>query len=129
MQPLEVVKLADEWYALNQERLELQRQADALEQKVKLLKKEITDLMKESRILKVAATFCDIEVDEGGVVPTPRNWELIYEFILKEKAFGLLQRRLSSTGIQELWDEGIHVPGVDKYPVTKFKVTNRRVPE
>ena len=109
--------------------MELQRQCDALEEQEKHLKKSLTELMKSQKVLKVQGTFCDVEIDEAGVVPTPRNWELIYKYIQENNAFDLLQRRLSNAGIQARWDEGIeHIPGVDKFPVTKFKVTNRKAP-
>lgn len=123
----QIVALIDQWYLLNQERLELQRQADALEEKEKKLKAEASTLMKQHSVLKIKGSLCDVEIEEGATVPTPRNWELIYKYIQENGAFDLLQRRLSETAVRARWDEGEdHLPGIDKYPVTKFKVTNKR---
>lgn len=121
----DIIATVDKWFELNQRRLDLQREADEIEEKEKELKKEFMDAMREEKILKIEATNCDVEIKKGEMAPTARNWELIYAYVRATNAFELLQRRLSAPAIREHWEAGEHLPGIDKYPIEKLSVTNK----
>jgi len=121
----DIVEVVDKWYELNQQRMELNHQADAIEEKELILKQIFMTRMRDQNILKIEATHCDVEIKKGEMAPTAKNWERIYEYIKEHNAFELLQRRLSAPAIREHWDAGEKIPGIDKYPIEKLSVTNK----
>jgi hypothetical protein len=119
----DIVSLIDNWYDIQQRRLELQRRADELGDEENSIKKKFIILMKERNILKLQATKCALEVKQGDPTPTVHNWELFYGYVLENKAFELLQKRLSSPAIREHWEAGEVIPGVQKFPVDRVVIT------
>lgn len=55
--------------------------------------------------------------------PTATNWDLVFEYIRKNRAFDLLQKRLSATACRARWDNKKDIPGVERIPVTDLSVT------
>ena len=49
-------------------------------------------------------------------VPQAENWDLIRKFIVKTGSWDLLQKRLSSTAVEERWEDGKQIPGVTAFP-------------
>jgi hypothetical protein len=49
------------------------------------------------------------------VLPQAENWEALYDYIHANKYYHLLWRRLSSTACEELFAQGIEIPGVEKF--------------
>lgn len=119
---LKLKESIDEWFKLQSKRLELQAQAKEIEEAEKDLQGQFSKIMKDNRILKFEATSCIVELNEAYDVPTVRNWELFYKYIIENNAFEMLQKRISAPAVREHWDSGEHIPGVDKFPVDKIKV-------
>jgi methionyl-tRNA synthetase len=46
---------------------------------------------------------------------TVKNWDAVYKYILKKKDFSLLQKRLGQAHFRELIEDGVKVPGIDKF--------------
>lgn len=46
-----------------------------------------------------------------------------YAYVKKHSAFHLLQKRLSSTAIREMWDAGKKIPGIDKFIYKSISIT------
>jgi hypothetical protein len=118
----QLTNLVDLWFATQTRRLELQSQVDELAEEEKDLKGQFSKIMKDESVLKFMATDCTVELSEGELVPTVRNWELFYRYILDHNAFEMLQKRVSAPAVREHWDAGEHIPGVDKFPIDKIKV-------
>lgn len=55
--------------------------------------------------------------------PTATDWAVVFEYIRKNRAFDLLQKRLSATACRARWDNNKNIPGVEKIPVTDLSVT------
>lgn len=60
-----------------------------------------------------------------SVEPTAKDWPAIYKFITENDAFDMLQRRLSPLAVKERWDEGIIVPGIEKFDTWDLSLTKR----
>lgn len=119
--------LADKAYKLSQElaaaEAELRKTAEfkkvaKLRDKVKEMEETIV-----KRCLEEKGTSFKGKVGQIGIieseVPQVKDWNKVYEYILKNKSFELLRRALSTTGYRELIDSGKKVPGVETYTVRK----------
>lgn len=113
-------KIADLRYELNKEVSAAQKVADALKAKRTALDEYIINTLPKSNASGVSGKVGKIKV-VSKVIPTVKDYTKFYGFIQKTKRFDLLQRRPNTGPIQELWDEGKKVPGVDKF--TKISVS------
>ena len=115
---------ADELYKLDGEKRALAAQVKAIEVKERAVEEKlIAELSKSDQtgaIGKVAKA-----VIRTNVVPTVEDWIALYGYIGKKKRFDLMQKRLSTTAIQEMWDAGEKVPGVGTFMVVKVGVTKK----
>lgn len=115
---------ADELYRIRGDKAALAAQIKALETKERLVEEKfIAELPKsdqEGAIGRVAKA-----VIRTNDVPTVEDWQAFYGYVGKKKRFDLMQKRLSSTAIQEMWDAGEKVPGVGTFRVVKVSVTKR----
>lgn len=59
---------------------------------------------------------------EPMTVPQASNWDLFHEYIADNKYFHLLQRRPAVKACQELWGQGVVIPGIDKFTSMKVNV-------
>ena len=57
--------------------------------------------------------------------PTVADWGKFYKYISKNKAFELLQRRVSEAAVKERWEAGKQVPGVEPFNKAVISVTKR----
>ena len=59
------------------------------------------------------------------VVPTVKNWEALYKFILETNQLHLLEKRVATGAFRELNSAGSVVPGVE--PFTKIDINLRNI--
>lgn len=55
-------------------------------------------------------------------IPQVADWDALYAYIVKKKAFHLLQKRLAEASIKEIWAENKVVPGVQAFEVVKTSI-------
>lgn len=84
------------------------------------IKSVLDSISLESGAGKLATTSIQLSVE-----PTAKDWPAIYAFIVENDAFDMLQRRLSSTAVKDRWDEGIIIPGIDKFDTWDLSLTKR----
>jgi hypothetical protein len=60
------------------------------------------------------------------VVPTVQNWDQFNKFILKNGAFDLYQRRISSTAWRDRLEAGEKIPGVLEYTRQNLRVNQSK---
>ena len=102
-------------------RLVLQREVEALKKVESELQDHlINNVPKDSagvfgRVMKALITKKDI--------PQVADWPAFYKYVMKKKAFELLQKRLSATAIQERWDAGEKIPGVEVFTTVGVSLT------
>ena len=115
---------------------ELAHKLFELKAKKKELNEKLSDLNKEifateSDLLRKMqdADLYDLGTENGRVyrqqktVPKVVNWDQFYDYIYREQAGHMLERRPSVTACREMFDEGISIPGVD--PHTFEQVSTR----
>jgi hypothetical protein len=62
----------------------------------------------------VAGKVARVQVDTKPV-PQVKDWDAFYKYVARNKAFELLQRRLSDGAVKERWENGKVVPGVERF--------------
>lgn len=55
--------------------------------------------------------------------PTADDWEAIYDYVHQFDRYDLLGKSLNAKAVQEMWDNGEKVPGVQKFHAKKLGIT------
>lgn len=98
--------------------------ATAIVEALELQKKVLCDelmLAAEKQKLEKGGGAASAFTIRPQTVPAVENWDLFYEFIMKNKYLHLLQRRPGVQACAELWEQNKVIPGVEKF--TSMKVT------
>lgn len=75
-------------------------------------------LMEEIRIEMIDGGIVEVDGAVGAVVlntretPEADDWEQIKRYIMDTGNFQLIQKRLSVTGVREIWEVGDDIPGI-----------------
>lgn len=112
---------ADRLYKLRLERAEAQKVADKIEEEEKALKEYIINTLPKSEASGVSGKVARVSV-VVRIVPQVKDWSEFYKYVEKTKSFDLLQRRLSEKAVQERWDAGKRVAGVETFNVITVSV-------
>lgn len=113
--------IADLLYTTRENRLELRKAVDAMEQFEKDLKNHlINEMSKDDSGAAGRIARAQIVVEPQPVV---EDWEEFYKHIKKKGEFDLLNRAVNRTAVRERWENGKAVPGVGTFNVTKVSVT------
>ena len=106
--------MVDEYYAKRIARLDAQKKVDAMDAEEKKIKAEIIDALKATKnTTGIAGKVASVQlVDKESLVV--EDWDALYRYILKNKAFELLQRRLGDAAAKERLNDGKVIPGVNR---------------
>ena len=118
----------DTLYAWERERAEVAQRAEALKVREALLETHILNTFSKADLEGAAGKIAKINVLRP-VVPQGegdgKGWSKLYAYIVRTKAFDLLQKRLSTSAVRERWEAGKTVPGVTKFTAVTLSVTKR----
>jgi hypothetical protein len=112
---------ADALYSTRLERLRVQKEIDALAAHETALKEHIIANLPKSDSTGVAGKLARVSITKK-TIPRVADWTKFYTYVAKNKAFELLQKRLGEAAIQERWDAGKPVPGVETFNVVGVSV-------
>jgi hypothetical protein len=59
------------------------------------------------------------------IYPKPVDWDKFYAYLVKTKAFDLLERRISKTAFRARHEAGKEVPGVEAFLQNELSLTKR----
>ena len=115
---------ADRLYKIREEVAALNKKVEALDEEKKAIEKKLINELSKDDAGGIKGRLANASITTRKV-PTIKaeNWPAFYKHVLKTKDFSLMQRRLSEKAIQERWDAGEKVPGVDSFTVVKVSVT------
>ncbi len=113
---------ADALYATRADRLALEKQAEDLKLRERMIKDYIIDTLPKSDAEGVAGHVARVTITKRQI-PSVVDWDKLYAYVRKTKDFSLLQRRLADAAIAERWDDGKEVPGVDRFTLVGVSVT------
>jgi hypothetical protein len=114
----------DQLYACRAERLEAEKQIKAMKANELALRVTIKRLLDSVNLESASGTTATTSI-QYSTDPVAKDWNEIYAFIIENDAFDMLQRRLSSTAIKDRWDQGIIIPGVEKFDNWDLSLTKR----
>jgi hypothetical protein len=117
-------EMIDELAKLRAEKRGIEKLAEEVDAKAKALEQELL-------------TRLDADASEGArsgdwtatvsksVVPHVTDWEAFHQFIYENKWLHLLERRPSTTGCRELFQQNQVVPGVESFTKRSIRLSNR----
>jgi hypothetical protein len=120
--PRSAAEAADMLYNTRAERLELQHEIDNLAARETALKEYFISNLPKSQASGIAGKVARVQLG-AKVVPQVADWPAFYKYVKKNDAFYLMQKRLSESGIVEIWEDGKKVPGVEKFNVVTVSCT------
>mgnify|MGYP001489648579 CR=1 FL=1 len=112
---------ADKIYELRQKRLDAQKVVDAIEAEEKALKEYIINTLPKSETTGVAGKLARVTVITK-IVPQVKDWDSFYKYVKKNNAFDLVQRRLADKAIQDRWEAGKTIPGVEAFQAVTLSI-------
>ena len=109
-------------YTLRANRLEEEKKIEVLKNQESSLKQHIMSNFAKSELdgAKGKVASASIKRSTQGEVT---DWEIYLKWIVKQKAYGCVQKRVGITALREYWDEGKTVPGVERVEVEDLSLT------
>ncbi len=112
---------ADKLFETRQQRLEIQKQVDQLQEQETALKNHIIDTLPKSEASGVAGKLARVTVVTKKV-PQVKDWDAFYKHIKKTGQFDLMGRGISKPAIEERWESGKQIPGVESFDVVSVSM-------
>jgi hypothetical protein len=119
--PKHLGQVADLLYKTRQARLAMQKDVDQLQAEETALREHLIEQLPKDDATGIAGKVCRASVVVKSQ-PRVEDWDLLYAHVKKHNAFELLQRRVSSTAIEERWEHGKEVPGVGHFNVVSISL-------
>lgn len=119
--PKSLAACADLLYETRAKRLEIQKQVDELAKQESALREHLIANLPKSEATGVAGKVARATI-VTDTKPRVVDWDAFRAYVSKHKAFELLQKRVSDEAIQERWDAGKEIPGVERFQVVKVSL-------
>ena len=115
---------ADALYTLRKERLALEDQAEKIKQKESAIKEYFIKQVPKSKADGIIGKLATAKLNPTMVAQV-EDWDKLHAYIVKKKAWELLQRRVSDSAARERWEAGESIPGVKPFKVINVSTTKR----
>lgn len=102
---------ADMLYDKRKERMEAQKVVDAIKKCESELTTYIINNLSKEDAEGVSGKIARVSVTVDAI-PTVEDWESFYAFIHEKRLFALLQKRVSTAAVKDMWNDDVEVPGV-----------------
>lgn len=112
--------IIEEYATKRERRLSLESESRKLASQEESLHEKIV-IMLRNRGMESAGAHHTVEIEKKEV-PKCEDWNKFYEWMVKNKAYDCLHKRLTDLAIKARWDEKTEIPGVVKFPVFKLKL-------
>jgi hypothetical protein len=122
--PSSLAAAADLFYKTREERLALQKEVNAIEEREKILKDHLVRSIPKSEATGIAGKLVRVSVVTKSV-PQVEDWDAFYAYIVKTRkkgGFALLNKAVNSASVKEIWDAGKDVPGVTPFNKVELSV-------
>jgi len=115
----------DKLYKLVEEKRLQSKKLKGVEERIRELESEIRTMLKKDKLEGAVGTTAQVKT---GVkhIPIVDDWKKVQAFIIRNKAFSILQKRLSSTAIEEMVEHRRKpIPGIGYLAVDTMSITKR----
>ena len=116
---------ADLMYELKDEKRIAKKAVEAIETKEKALKAHVIETLPKSKAFGISGKVGCVTVITKEI-PQVEDWSKFYKYVSKNKAFDLMQKRLSTGAIQERLDDGKKIPGVIIFKAVTVSLTKAK---
>lgn len=120
--PKSLAACGDLLYEIRLERLAIQKQADALEAKEKLIKEHLINSLPKGEASGIAGKVARVSITTKEL-PQVDDWEKLQAYIKRTGSFELLGRSLSRGAVEERWAAKKTIPGVSKFNAVSVSCT------
>lgn len=103
-------------------RLEMQKVVDAVKARENEAKEHIIQNLSKSDDTGAAGKKYRAQIVTKDV-PSLKDWNAFTDFVVAHGRFDLLQKRISNKAVQDLWEDGEAVPGVEKFRAVDVSIT------
>lgn len=115
--PKTLAQCADRLYEVRQQRLAIERQAEAMAKEETALREHLISNLPKSHASGIAGKVARASVETKTVVSV-KDWDKLYAFMVKQYPknkgiFAFLQRRVGDAAVKEVWAAGKDVPGCE----------------
>lgn len=114
--PKALGECADLLYTLKAKRLAGQKQVNEVEAEEQALRAHLIDTLPKSLSSGISGRVARVTIVTKQV-PQLKDDEAFFAYVKKTGRFDLMQRRLSTGAIEELWEAGKTVPGIEPFTV------------
>lgn len=122
--PATLGSMIDQMFAIRQQRAELSTEDKKLSAEYEALGAQVMALLDEQGTTMSRAATASAVITEEEVAQV-EDWDAVYNYIVENEAFFLLQRRFNNAPWRELRANGDEVPGTA--PVKVRKVAVRKI--
>lgn len=122
--PKDPVALVRVYREANKLRLAMQKEVDAVAKYEREAKAALIATIPKSGDGIVADDYA-VRVTTS-VKPTIKDWNALVAAVQQSGRFDLLQKRLSDKAVQDMWEAGIEVPGVERFNHVDLSITKLR---
>jgi len=88
------------------------------------LENDVLNALTDARLELASGSLATASITKT-LVPTVKDWEKVEKYILKHKAFDLLQRRMSDKAWRLRYEDGEEVPGTTPFTVVRLNLRAR----
>jgi hypothetical protein len=121
---MDIGQKIDALYATRAQRLEIEKQVNALKAQETATKAEIIEQLK-SLSLEGAKGSAATAAITYKVKPSVTDWDAVYKYIADNNMFELLHKAITVSLWTALQDDGIVVPGTEPMPIVDLSLTKR----
>ena len=114
--------IVDRLYAVRAKRLLQQKVVDLLHEEEVALQNAIIELLPAKNLTGIVGKTAKAVVKTESI-PQVKDWDLFYKYVHKNKAYDLLQKRLTIGAAKERQDDGVALPGVVNFINKKISLT------
>lgn len=123
-QPQIMGSMLDEFYDLRERKRAIEAELQETKEQMEALENQILLIMDSQGVTATRGTRASVSISEVEV-PTIEDWDAVVDYIKRNDAMHLLERRVSNAGWRELHESGETIPGT--VPFKRRKLSLRKV--
>lgn len=114
----------DKYYQLRAQRLNLEKEVKERKRTERAYMEHIIASLRAANMANGGGGVANASIKEVEM-PTPKNWQAIWDFVKANDAWDILQKRLSGKAVQERWDQGIMIEGIETFTKVSLSLTKK----
>lgn len=118
--------LVDSMYTLREQKRKLEAEAAFVTEQINALEEQLLEALDAQDTTRGDGKLASVAISEA-VVPTVKDWDALWTWILKSKNIQLLQNRVSAPAWRELCELNKAPPGIESFTKRSIKLLTKRI--